>query len=106
MNRRIIRWGGDYMDKNKLRYAILKEISEGNTPLTEQDFGVNEEQFDEAVGFLTREKYAEGICRADDRPVLEKIGPIATEKGERYLAENSTLAKAYKGLKEIKSWIK
>jgi len=94
------------MDKNKLRYAILKEISEGNTPLTEQDFEVIENEFDEAVRFLTREKYAEGIYYADDRPVLNKIGPIATEKGERYLSENSTLSKAYKGLKEIKSWIK
>lgn len=93
------------MNKNKLRYAILKEISEENTPLTEQDLEVSEDKFDEAVRFLTREKYAEGIYYADNRPVLNKIGPTATGKVEHYLAENSTLAKTYKSLREIKSWV-
>ncbi|MCY9405085.1 hypothetical protein P8840_17150 [Bacillus spizizenii] len=43
------------MDKEKLRYVIAKEVSEGNTAFSEMDFGVTEEQFDGAVNFLSRE---------------------------------------------------
>lgn len=93
-------------NKNKLRYAILKEVYDGNTPLTEKDFGVSEEEFDEAVWFLTREKYLVGVLDADDRPHLFKNGPIVTEKGETYLSENTALSKTYKGLKEIRDWFK
>lgn len=49
------------LNKEKLRYAIAKEISEGNTPLTEKDFEVSEDQFDEAVNFLKREDYLTGV---------------------------------------------
>ncbi|UOY89402.1 YjcQ family protein [Bacillus glycinifermentans] len=60
------------MNKEKLRYAIAKEISEGNTPLTEKDFEVTEDQFDEAVNFLKREGYLIGIHYLDNRPYLYK----------------------------------
>ncbi|RNB56536.1 hypothetical protein EDM57_12065 [Brevibacillus gelatini] len=94
------------MNKVKLRYAILKEIYNGNTTLTEADLCVGREEFDEAVNFLSREGYLTGIIWADDRPHLPKIGLVLTEKGEKYLEENSVLAKTYKGLKEIREWIK
>ncbi|MBY6900204.1 YjcQ family protein [Clostridium botulinum] len=90
------------MDKHKLRYAILKEIDKHNTSLTEVEFGVAEEEFDSAVRFLDREGYLIGIYYADDRPWINKLGPELTEKGEKYLKENSALAKTYKGLKEIR----
>ncbi|KSU83429.1 YjcQ protein [Fictibacillus enclensis] len=94
------------MNKKKLRFAILKEIDAGNAPLNEHDFSVSEEEFDEAINFLTREKYLIGITWGDNRPIVSLIGPIVTEKGETYLEENSLLAKAYKGLKEAREWIK
>ena len=94
------------MDKNKLRYAILKEIDKGNTPLTEFDFEVEEREFNEAVWFLMREGYLIGVYNADNKPHIDKIGPRLTEKGETFLEENSTWSKLYKGLKEIKDWIK
>lgn len=94
------------MNKEKLRYAILKEIHVGNTPLTEEDFEVAEDEFDDAVGFLSLEKYLTGALWADDRAYLFKIGPTLTEKGEQYLRENSGLNKAYNGLKEIRDWLK
>ncbi|WP_010530577.1 YjcQ family protein [Lentibacillus jeotgali] len=92
--------------KQKLRYAILKEVYENNTPLSEKDFHVEEEEFDEAVRFLTRENYLMGVMYADNRPHLNKIGPELTEKGERYLDEHSALSKTYKGLKEVREWFK
>lgn len=94
------------MNKKKLRYAILKEIDKGNTPLTECDFGVEESVFNKAVWFLMREVYLIGVYNADNKPHIDKIGPRLTEKGENFLDENSTWSKLYKGLKEIKDWIK
>lgn len=94
------------MDKNKLRYAILKEIDQGNKALTEKDFGVSEDEFDEAVRFLDREGYLKGFLYGDDRPLLHNGTAYLTERGEKYLSENSALSKTYKGLKEIRNWLK
>ncbi len=94
------------MDKQKLRYAILREIDKKNTPLTEAEFRVTEEEFDSAVRFLEREGYLIGIYYDEGRPRIYKLGPELTEKGEKYLKENSTLTKTYKGLKEIRDWLK
>lgn len=93
------------LDKKKLRYAILKEIDSGNNKLTESDFKVSEEHFDNAINFLKREGYLDGFTYADNRPLLFEGTAYATEKGENYLSENSTLSKTYKGLKEIRSWL-
>jgi len=86
------------LNKDKLSYAILKEMSGGNSALTEAAFQVGEEDFDEAVNFLTHEGYLIGVYWADDRPQLDAIGPALTNKGETYLKENSLLAKTYKNL--------
>ncbi|KEI10534.1 hypothetical protein Z957_02020 [Clostridium sp. K25] len=94
------------MNKKKLRYAILNEINKNNTPLTEVEFGVTREEFDSAVRFLDNEEYLMGIFYADDRPWIYRIGPELTEKGENYLKENGVFAKTYRGLKEIKNWLK
>ncbi|MGE7840524.1 YjcQ family protein [Lysinibacillus sp. NPDC093712] len=94
------------LKKEKLRYAILKEIESNNLPLTEVDLDVTEDEFDDAVGFLSREKYLIGDFWAGDRAHLFKIGPSLTEKGENYLRENSAFAKTYKGAKEIREWFK
>lgn len=94
------------MNKKKLRYSILKEIDNGNSNLNENNFGISEEEFFNAINFLVREDYLGGVYYADDRPWLDEIGPFLTEKGENYLEENSPLAKTYKGLKEVREWIK
>lgn len=94
------------MNKKKLRYAILKEIDNGNKALTEENFAVTADQFDEAIRFLNRESYLGGVFYADDRPWLIEGTAYLTEDGESYLEENSSLAKTYKGLKEIRDWLK
>lgn len=94
------------MNKKKLRYAILKEVSIGNSELTKSDFEVTVQQFDDAVNYLTREGLLEGVQHSDDRPHLYAIGPILTGKGEEYLKENSLLGKTYNNLKEAREWIK
>ena len=97
------------MNKKKLRYAILKEIEKGNKSLTEDDFNapeVTSAVFIEAIRHLNREGYIKGLAYGDDRPVLFEGTTYLTEKGETYLQENSFLAKGYKGLKEIRDWLK
>lgn len=94
------------MNKKKLRYVILKEIDSGNKELTEKDFGVDTESFDEAVRYLDREGYLKGFFYADDRHWLFDDSAHATGKGEDYLTENSKWAKAYNGLKEARDWLK
>lgn len=95
-----------YLEKKKLRYAILKEIDSGNNKLSEDDFGIDENTFDDTVNYLKREKYLDGIPYADGRPLLHEGSAYLTERGEDYLLENSRLAKTYKGLKEIRDWLK
>lgn len=93
------------MNKKKLRYAILKEIDSKNFHLTEDKFDVEQELFDDQIRFLDREGYIINIFYCDDRPVIDDEIEL-TEKGENFLEENSTWSKLYKGLKEIKDWIK
>lgn len=94
------------MDKKKLRYAILKEIDSKNFPLTEEMFDVDQELFDNQIRFLDREEYIINVFYSDDRPEMDNEIIELTEKGEDFLQENSTWTKLYKGLKEIKDWIK
>lgn len=94
------------MDKQKLRYAILKEVDKADIIVSEQHFNVSEDEFDNTVRYLTREGYLKGVFYADDRPQFWENSALLTEKGERYLEENSKWAKAYKGLKELRDWLK
>lgn len=94
------------MNKEKLRYAILKEVSNGNTELTEAELQVTAEDFDEAVNYLVREGLLKGVQYNDNRPHLYAIGPVLSGLGESYLKENSSWSKLYKGLKEIRDWLK
>ena len=94
------------MKKNKLRYAILKEVDKDNKKLTHKDFKVDEDSFYESVNFLVRENYLKGIPYGSNKPMIFIGTAYLTEKGEEYLKENSVLSKTYNGLKEILSFIK
>jgi len=94
------------MNKKKLRYAILKEIDNGNKAITEDDFAVTADQFDDTVRFLSRENYLRGVFYADDRPWLFEGTAYLTEDGEHFLEKSSTFRKTYRGLKEIRDWLK
>lgn len=94
------------MNKEKLRFAVAKEIDRGNKTISENDFGVTEEQFDAAVGFLSREDYLKGFSYGDDRPIFIDGAAYLTEDGENYLKENSGWSKTYNSLKEVRDWLK
>lgn len=94
------------MDKQKLRYAILKEIDKGEVTVSERHFDISEDDFDNTVRYLTREGYLKGIIYADDRPQFLGDNAFLTAKGENYLEENSNWGRTYRGLKELRDWIK
>jgi hypothetical protein len=96
------------MSKKKLRYAVLKEVEKGinHRDLTHEDFSVTEKELYDCMEYLVDEKYVKGFIYADAKYQFSLGSPRLTEKGENYLEENSALAKTYKGLKEIRDWLK
>ena len=93
------------MNKKKLRYAILKELDNGNDNISEETFGITPEEFKKQVEFLYREGCLTKPFIADDI-VYYIDSSYLTEKGENYVKENSKLLKVYKATKEIKDWIR
>ena len=95
-------------ENHKIRYAILKEIENGN--YENLDFGIlgiSEEQFNDQLNFLKNESYIVGGTYSSNvlLPATYRFLKL-TEKGEIFLAENSTFSKTYKMAKEIRDWIK
>lgn len=98
------------MDKRKLIYSILREIELGNEP-KHTDYGIELEEFGSVVEMIQSEGLIVGakIQRAGKGSKIvyafthqAKI----TMKGLNYLEENSKMSKLYKGLKEVRDWIK
>lgn len=95
-------------EKQKIRYAILKEIENENYENLDFDvLGISEEQFNDQLNFLKNENYIVGGTYGgnDLLPATYKFLKL-TEKGEIFLTENSTFSKTYKMAKEIRDWIK
>lgn len=93
------------MNKNKIRYVVLKEIDNGNKTLSHNDLSIKEDLFDEQIRFLDREGLIKGVFYADDR-VYSLSQVVLTLQGESYLEQNAPLNKLYRGIKEIKDFIK
>ena len=85
------------MDKNKLRYAIMKLRDEKKNPFIEP-----KEDILEQTKILSRNDLLESMVWADN--TVHIWGNVSLE-GEKYLVENSGLAKAYALAKEVKDWI-
>lgn len=93
------------MNKNKLRYAILKEIDKGNKTFGYEDLGVDQNEFENQIRFLDREGFIKGVCYADDI-VYSLYSVVLTVQGENYLEQNAPWGKLYRGIKEIRDFIK
>ncbi|PLT29825.1 YjcQ family protein [Peribacillus deserti] len=96
------------MNRKKLIYSILKEIDQGNEP-KQSDYEINFEQWVEIILLIRDEGYAKNISVlfADNEVYFISISSAkVTMKGIDYLEQNNTFARTYKGLKEIRQWIK
>ncbi|BDH62125.1 hypothetical protein MTP04_22550 [Lysinibacillus sp. PLM2] len=98
------------MDKRKLIYSILKEIEQGNEPRA-VDYGIELEEFGTVVEMIQRQGLITGamVQRAGigSKVVYAFLDRAKIEiPGLDYLEENSSWSKLYKGLKEVRDWIK
>ena len=70
------------------------------------DFGdhISEEEFFNIIRLVDQENYITNIYYADDIPHYKNVK--LTMKGIEFLEENNKWAKAYRGLKELRDWLK
>lgn len=94
--------------KLKIIYSILKEFSEDNTAIKADTYGIEFKEFASLLNFIKEEGLARNIdlCTGGGE-FLVAIYENAeiTMKGLNYLKENSSLAKGYKTIKEIRDWL-
>ena len=99
----------------KLMYSFLKEIKDndnriikGETPIIPgfKDYEISPEAYGELILKLEDCGYIKAsYARKKGIPSIVKSVEI-TDKGDKYLKENSKLGRVYRGLKELKEWIK
>lgn len=98
------------MNRKKIIFSILKEIQKGNEPNREY-YELDKEQWGEIAELIRDEGFAKDI-QVTRAGIGNKVHLVwyssakITIKGMDYLEENSKLAKTYKGLKEIRDWLK
>lgn len=85
------------MSVEQLRYNILKETKNKNSEkFNPSYFSALEEEFEDALDFLKTEGYISGGTYGSDGLYKSTYKFLRiTEKGEKYLKENSNLSKAY-----------
>lgn len=96
------------MNRIKIIYSILKEVQNGTFP-NQEDYGITKDQFGDVVDMIIDEELIVNatVVRGGQGNKVQTVflqHAKISIKGLSYLEENSTLAKTYKGLKEIKEW--
>lgn len=96
------------MDIKKIIYSILVEIKKGQQEPTAADYNISSSEFADIVKIIKSEGYANniGVVNADDKSIVWLNDAKITMKGLDYIEQNSFWAKTYKGLKEIRDWLK
>ena len=93
----------------KIIFSILKELTENDTIPTADDYGLTNSQFVEIIELMKNEKYlnSKRVRKTILNTIeIEKSIDTITMKGIEFLEENNKWSKFYKGLKEIKEFIK
>ena len=90
----------------KIVVSILKEVSEDNTP-TSDDYGITEEKYFDIIQAMQDDGLIKGVnlLSAGNRIIANRSNIKITVRGMEYLHQNSTLMKTYKGLKEVREWL-
>jgi hypothetical protein len=98
------------LNRKKLIYSILKELETGQEP-KQSDYDLDLDSWGELAELIRDEELAKNV-------VIQRGGmgnkvvyawyssAKITLKGLDFLEENSVLSKTYKGLKEVREWIK
>lgn len=96
------------MNIKKIIYSILVEIKKGENVPSATDYGLNHGQFADIAKIIKDEKYADNVAIAapGENAIVWLDNARITMKGIEYIEQNNILAKTYKGLKEIRDWLK
>ncbi len=99
------------MSSNKIKkiiYSILKEILEGDSIPTANDYDITEQQFIEIIMLMKNENYLNpkkvSIFLDGNIHIVKSIDTV-TMKGINFLEENNNWSKFYKGLKEFRDFL-
>ncbi|MGF7431080.1 YjcQ family protein [Thermoanaerobacterium thermosaccharolyticum] len=98
-------------NQEKILYSLLIEIRDKQNFPTYKDYDISKDEFGHIVemaleeGYINNAKVLRGGIGNHVHAVLLDYAQI-TLKGLNYIKENNILAKTYKGLKEIKDWIR
>lgn len=92
------------MNTKKIIYSILKEVQAGNEPKA-SDFDISQGEFADIAQIIKDENLLSNVAIAGGRIVWLNASKI-TMDGLDYLEQNSPLAKTYRGLKEVREWLK
>lgn len=105
------KWEGMLMTANEIKkiiYSILKEILEGDSIPTAEDYNITKQQFLEIINLMKNEGYLNpkkvsffidgGFC------IMKSIDTI-TMKGIDFLEDNNKWSKVYKGIKEFRDFL-
>ncbi|MEF7566392.1 YjcQ family protein [Bacillus infantis] len=93
------------MDRKKIMYSILKEIEKGEQEPKASDFEIEDKKFYEICKILKDGEYLNNVALGAAYLVWLNSATL-TEKGYDFLDENSPLSRTYKGLKEVRDWLK
>lgn len=96
------------MKIKKIIYSIIKELQEGESIPSANNYGLSDEEFQQILKLMINEqllnpKKVSFYVTGDYH--IEKSMDTVTMKGMDFLEQNNKWVKLYKGLKEIKDFI-
>ncbi|HHX23707.1 MAG TPA: hypothetical protein GX723_06820 [Thermoanaerobacterales bacterium] len=98
-------------NKRKIIFSILKEIEKGEIEPRAEHYGISDAEFGDIVSLMEEDGLIKGsgIARGGRNNAASVVflnTAKITLKGLEYLEENNILAKTYKGLKEVRDWLR
>ncbi|MDB2108913.1 YjcQ family protein [Clostridium paraputrificum] len=99
------------MDRERLLYALLKELND-NSQISAELLGLDNMQYYQILNLAYTSKFInklpEPVRGVGESEILYfvKEDINITLDGIKYLKDNSALGKTYRGLKELREWIK
>lgn len=95
-------------DKLKITYSVIREFKKGKCSKA-SDYEMSFDEFGKFIDDLQSIGYIEGVSilyANDEVAEISLDDAEVTLEGEKFLKENSKLAKGYEAAKEIREWIK
>lgn len=92
----------------RIIYSVLKEILEGESVPTAEDYEITNKQFVEIISLMNNEGYLNPKKVAffiDGNFYIDKAIDTVTMKGIDFLEDNNKWSKIYKGIKEFRNFL-